>query len=38
LINNAKDFLADPTKNMNKLNKDEKVTKTKSHKTNISFD
>jgi hypothetical protein len=26
-INNAKDFLSDPTKNMNKLNKDEKVKK-----------
>jgi hypothetical protein len=24
-INNAKDFLADPTKNMNKLTKDDKV-------------
>jgi len=25
IINNAKDFLTDPTKNMNKLNKDDKV-------------
>ncbi len=37
IINNAKDFLIDPTKNMNKLNKDDKVKDKYQKKENLFF-
>lgn len=42
MINDAKDFLADPAKNMNKLNKDDKVKfvdhfNVKSNRSNLTF-